>query len=176
LLPEGYTQEEELNYTDTFSPVVKPTTIRLILSLVVTRKWCIRQLDVNNIFLHGELQKTIYMPQPHNFQDAQALTHVCRLHKSLYGLKQSPRAWYQKLRDTLLELGFVTSVSDPSLFIFQHNNNIVYLLVYVDDLVITGNNNSILHHFVQLLDTYFTIKDLDVLHYFLDIEVNSHDK
>jgi Reverse transcriptase (RNA-dependent DNA polymerase) len=84
------------------------------------------------------------MAQPPGFQDAQAPNHVCKLHKSLYGLKQSPRAWYQKLRDILLGLGFVTSTSDPSLFIFQRNNTIIYLLIYVDDLVITGNNNFIL--------------------------------
>jgi Reverse transcriptase (RNA-dependent DNA polymerase) len=80
------------------------------------------------------------------------------------------------LRDTLLGLGFVTSASDPSLFIFQRNNTIIYLLVYVDDLVITGNNISILQHFVQILDNRFTIKDLGVLHYFLGIEVNPHDQ
>jgi Reverse transcriptase (RNA-dependent DNA polymerase) len=95
-----------LDFTDTFSPVVKPTTIQIILSFAVTNNWSIRQLDVNNAFLHGELQETIYMSQPPDFTDSNYPTHVCKLHKALYGLRQSPRAWYHKLRDMLLQLGF----------------------------------------------------------------------
>jgi Reverse transcriptase (RNA-dependent DNA polymerase) len=91
LVPKGYTQEESLDYTDTFSPVVKPTTIRLVLSLVVTNNWSIRQLDINNAFLHEDLQETIFMSQPPGFQDQTYPSHVCKLHKALYGLKQSPR-------------------------------------------------------------------------------------
>jgi Reverse transcriptase (RNA-dependent DNA polymerase) len=107
-----------LDFTDTFNHVVKPTTIHIILTLVVLNQWGIRQLNVNNVFLHGELQGDIYMTQPPSFQDLNSPTHVCKLHKALYGLRQSPRAWYIKLRDTLLELDFHYSTLDPSLFIF----------------------------------------------------------
>jgi Reverse transcriptase (RNA-dependent DNA polymerase) len=99
---KGYTQEEDLNFTDTFSPVIKPTIIHLILSLAVTNNWQIRQLDVNNVFMHGDLQEVIYMTQPTGFVDSQQPTHVCKFHKALYGFRQSPRAWYQKLSETLL--------------------------------------------------------------------------
>jgi Reverse transcriptase (RNA-dependent DNA polymerase) len=84
------------------------------------------------------------MSQPLGFSDSQNPTHVCKLNKALYGLKQSPRAWYNKLWDTLFQLGFVTSVSDPSLFIFCHDTDVAYLLVYVDDIVLTGNNKALL--------------------------------
>jgi Reverse transcriptase (RNA-dependent DNA polymerase) len=115
------------------------------------------------------------MSQPLGFHDQQFPSHVCRLHKALYGLKQSPRAWYQKFRNTLLAFGFCTSSSDPSLFIFRHENNTVYLLVYVDDIVLTGNNPSLITQIIHLLDQQFTIKDLSDLHFFFGIEVNKHD-
>jgi Reverse transcriptase (RNA-dependent DNA polymerase) len=119
LVAKGYTQQEGLDYTDTFSPVIKSTTIRLVLSLAITKHWPIRQLNINNTFLHGDLQGLIYMSQPSGFVDAQNPIHVCKLHKALYGLRRSPRAWYNKLKDTLLQLAFTTSTSDPSLFHFH---------------------------------------------------------
>jgi Reverse transcriptase (RNA-dependent DNA polymerase) len=155
--------------------VVKPTIIHLILSLVVSKNWNIRQLDVNNAFLYGDLSEIIYMSQPPGFLDAEAPTHVCWLNKVIYGLCQSPRAWYHKLRETLLEIGFHTSSSDPSLFIFRHGNNLAFLLVYVDDIILTDTNTALLQTFVDLLDQRFTIKDLGRLHFFLDIEVNFKD-
>jgi Reverse transcriptase (RNA-dependent DNA polymerase) len=115
------------------------------------------------------------MSQPPGFHDQQFPSHVCRLYKALYGLKQSPRAWYQKLRTTLLAFGFFTSCSDPSLFVYRHDNNTVYLLVYVDDIVLTGNNTSLITQIVHLLDQKFTIKDLGELHFFLGIEMHKHD-
>jgi Reverse transcriptase (RNA-dependent DNA polymerase) len=143
LVAKGYTQKEELDYNDKFSPVIKPTTIRLVLSLAVTNHCHIKQLDVNNAFLHGNLNETIYMAQPPGFTNPLHPTHVCKLHKALYGLRQSPRAWYQKLSETLL-LGFKTASSDPSLFLYRKGDNLVFLLVYVDDIILTGNNVSLL--------------------------------
>jgi Reverse transcriptase (RNA-dependent DNA polymerase) len=175
LIAKGYTQEEGLDFTDTFSPVIKPTTIRLILSLAVTQKWDIRQLDVNNVFLHSELHELIYMSQPPGFTDTRYLDHVCHLYKALYGLQQSPRAWYHKLKETLLHIGFKSSTSYPSLFLFKQSHDTVFLLVYVDDIILTGNNSTLIQSVVQLLDQKFTIKDLDRLHFFLSIEVHHTD-
>ncbi|XP_018630917.1 uncharacterized mitochondrial protein AtMg00810-like [Nicotiana tomentosiformis] len=94
------------------------------------------------------------------------------LHKSLYGLKQAPRAWYNKLHQFLISVGFTTSKTDVSLFIYSHNNVVVYLLVYVDDIVLTGNCSSFIDSFVQALGCAFSIRDLRPLHYFLGIQVN----
>ncbi|KAJ9551850.1 hypothetical protein OSB04_015895 [Centaurea solstitialis] len=94
-----------IDYEDTLSPVVKATTIRLVLSLAVTQKWALRQLDVQNAFLHGDLKETVYLQQPQGFVDPKKPDHVCLLHKSLYGLNQAPRAWFHRLSSTLHELG-----------------------------------------------------------------------
>jgi hypothetical protein len=114
----GFTQQQGIDYGDTFSPVVKPATIRLVLSIIVTRGWALRQVDVSNIFLHGFLSEDVYMQQPPGFEDPQYPSHVCKLQHSLYGLKQSHRAWYVRLSDRLSQLGFVPSKVNTSLFIF----------------------------------------------------------
>jgi len=110
--------------------VVKPSTIRVLLALAVQFNWNIHQLDVSNAFLHGHLLEEVYMEQPRG------------LHKSLYGLKQAPRAWFTRLSQTLLELGFVSSPVDSSLFMFHHENVHLYLLIYVDDILLTGTSSS----------------------------------
>jgi len=113
------------------------------------------------------------MKQPTSFVDSSLPSHVCRLHKSLYGLKQAPRAWYTRLSDFLLSIGFRASKVDTSLFILSDGTNIFYLLVYVDDILLTGSNSAMLHHLIQLLSSEFKLRDLGVVHYFLGIVVQS---
>lgn len=110
------------------------------------------------------------MTQPPGFVDKDRPNYVCRLRKALYGLKQAPRAWYIELRNYLISVGFVNSVSDTSLFILQAGKSIVYMLVYVDDILITGNDNSLLQQTLTALATRFSIKEHEDLHYFLGIE------
>ena len=119
LLAQGYTQIAGVDFFDTFSPVAKPCTIRLILALAFSFKWSVRQLDFENVFLNGDLQEDVFMAQPSGFTDSQHPHFVCKLQKALYGLKQARRAWFQKLRVELVEFGFQPSRIDNSLFVYK---------------------------------------------------------
>jgi hypothetical protein len=171
LVAKGYNQRHDVDYKQTFSPVVKPATIRTVLSLTVMYSWDLRQLDVDNAFLNGELTETVFMVQPPGFKDLSKPDHVCRLKKAIYGLKQAPRAWYTTLKTAILQLGFHNSKADSSLFVYNEGSNLCYLLVYVDDLVITGNNTLLVAQIIQQLGDMFSLKDMGPLHFFLGVEV-----
>lgn len=148
-----------------------PTTIRVLLSMAVQLDWFISQLDVLNAFLHGHLQKNVYMVQPPGFVDPHKPNYVCKLHKSLYVLKQATRAWYEELYQCLLSLGFQSSAADPSLF-SKVDQYTTFILVYVDDIILTGNSSSYCQQLIHQLQTKFSMKDLGPPHFFLGIEVH----
>lgn len=171
LVAQGFSQEPGLDYGDTFSPVVKHATIRLVLALAAHFNWSLRQLDVKNAFLHGLLQEEVYMSQPPGFEDSLHPHHVCKLHKSLYGLKQAPRAWNARFTQFLPSLGFATTYSDSSLFVKHVGSQIVVLLLYVDDIILTGSASAAILQVIQALSTEFDITDLGSLHFFLGIQI-----
>ena len=167
----SFTQRPGIDFDETFSPIVKPATIRTILCLAVSRDWPIHQLDVKNAFLHGTLQETVYCTPPPGFIDSYHPASVCRLNKSLYGLKQAPRAWYSRFASFLLTLGFTEAKSDTSLFILRRGSDTVYLL-YVDDIVLTASSTTPLRWTISALQAEFSMKDLGELHHFLGVSVS----
>lgn len=160
-----------VDYMDTFSPVVKFSTIRLVFSLATTNNWKIQQLDINNAFLNDDLQEDIYMVQPQAFEDLEFPSYVYKLDNAIYGLKQAPRAWYDKLKNYLLDLQFQKSDSDVSLFYKKSYGSLLLLLVYVDDILITGDSQSHILEEISLLNTKFALKHPGTVSYFLGIDV-----
>jgi len=121
--------------------VVKFSSIRIILAIAVHLNWDVRQLDINNAFLNGKLKETIFMHQLEGYIDPTKPNYICKLSKAIYGLKQALRAWFDSLRGTLLKWGFQNTKSDSSLFILRGTNHIIFLLIYVDDIIVTRNNH-----------------------------------
>nr|GEU72573.1 ribonuclease H-like domain-containing protein [Tanacetum cinerariifolium] len=148
------------------SPVVKPDTIRTILSLAVSRDWPIHQLDMKSAFLHGHLSDMVYMHQLHGFVDSTHPDYVCHLQCSLYGLKQALRAWFQRFAT---RIGFQHIKTDTSLFIFHRGSDIAYLLLYVADIILTASFSIILQRIIDMLHSEFAMTDLGSLNYFLGI-------
>ena len=146
---------------------MKPATVRTVLSLALSRRWPIHQLDVKNAFFHGTLSETVYCQQPSGFEDPAHPDHVCLLKKSLYGLKQAPHAWYSRMASFLLSIGFAEAKSNTSLFVYQRGSNTAYLLLYVDDIVLTASSPGFLRRIISVLQQEFAIKDLGELHHFL---------
>jgi hypothetical protein len=138
---------------------------------MVSRTWLIQQLDVKNAFLHGTIFETVFCCQPTGFADPAHLDLVCRLHKSLYGLNQAPRAWYSRFATYLTTLGFIEAKSGTSLFIFHRDSDTVYLLLCVDDIILTTSSTELLHRTISALQWEFAMKDLGPLHHFLGITV-----
>uniref|UniRef100_A0A2N9HQK3 Reverse transcriptase Ty1/copia-type domain-containing protein n=1 Tax=Fagus sylvatica TaxID=28930 RepID=A0A2N9HQK3_FAGSY len=176
LVAKGFHQQPDIDYAETYSPVIKPTTVRTILSIAISAGWSIRQIDIQNAFLHGHLFEDVFMAQPPGYQHPSYPTHVCKLQKAIYGLKQAPRAWFSRLSSRLLQLGFHGSLSDTSLFFYKSKSFTMFILIYVDDIIITCSKPTEIDALLIVLQSDFAIKDLGTLHYFLGVEVipNAH--
>ncbi|CAM8951770.1 unnamed protein product [Rhodiola kirilowii] len=172
LVARGFTQTYGLDYEETFAPVAKLNTVRVLISLAANLDWPLLQLDVKNAFLNGELEEEVFMQVPPGFDNEEAAGKVCLLKKSLYGLKQSPRLWFGRFAKAVKEFGYVQAQSDHTLF-FKHTKEgkIAILIVYVDDIVLTGSDEVELRKLKDFLARQFEIKDLGHLKYFLGMEV-----
>ena len=171
LVAKGFKQRYGIDYDDNFSPVVKMATIRLVLSVAVSRGWTLRQLDVKNAFLHGVLEENVFMRQPPGYEAKGKTHYVCKLDKALYGLKQALRAWFSRLSMKLQELGLCASKADTSLFFYSKGNISIYVLIYVNDIIVASSCENATGALLRDLKKDFALKDLGDAHYFLGIEV-----
>ena len=172
LVTKGFLQQPGVDFSETYSPVIKPITIRTVLSMAITTGWCIKHIDTSNAFLHGYLQETVYMSQPSGFLHPNFLDVVCHLKTAIYGLKQVPHAWYSRLSSRLQELGFLGYKSNHSLFIFTTASVKIFALVYVDDIILIGSSAAAVNSLIKTLSIDFPVKDLGSLNFFSGIEVN----
>jgi hypothetical protein len=154
--------------------VIKPTTVRTVLSIAISSGWSLRQIDIQNAFLHGNLSEEVFMSQPPGYQHPLYPNHVCKLQRAIYGLKQAPRAWFSRLSTKLRELGFHGSRSDSSLFIYKTKSLTMYILIYVDDIIITSSQPVAIDDLLRSLTHDFAVKDLGTLNFFLGLEVISN--
>jgi hypothetical protein len=151
--------------------VIKPATIRTVLTLIASKGWPAHQLDVSNAFLHGNLRERVYSQQPAGFVDPIRPNDVCLLTRSLYGLRQAPRAWFERFVAHVTSLGFIQSRADTSLFVYSKHGATAYLLLYVDDMILSASTTELLRHIIKRLHDAFAVKDLGPVHHFLGIKV-----
>jgi hypothetical protein len=171
LVAKGYTQTYGVDYQETFSAVAKLNIVRVLLSLAANLDWPLHQLDVKNAFLHGDLEEEVYMDTPPGYTASSNTDVVCKLQRALYGLKQSPRAWFGRFSQAMKKYGFRQSNSDHTLFLKHQQGKVTALIVYVDDMIITGDDAEEIDKLQKQLATEFEMKNLGGLKYFLGIEV-----
>ncbi|XP_071694471.1 uncharacterized protein [Rutidosis leptorrhynchoides] len=169
--PLGFRQREGLDYFDTYSPVTRITSIRLVLAIAVIRNLEVHQMDVKTAFLNGNLEEEIYMEQPAGFKAPVQERKVCKLVKSLYGLKQAPKQWHQKFDHVMLDLGFKINECDKCVYVKDTPDGYVILCLYVDDMLIAGSNEKMIKSTKDMLKSKFVMKDMGLADVILGIKI-----
>jgi hypothetical protein len=171
LVAQGFSQKYGDDYDQVFAPVVKQSTTRILLSLAAKLNLCVRHFDVKTAFLNGDLEEEIFMKQPPGFISDKQPDHVCRLKRSLYGLKQAARSWNQKLTSLLVEFGFVQGKADSCLYKLEVPDGICYVIVYVDDLIVASNLSDVIKKLKGFLDSNFETEDLGDIKCYVGVSV-----
>ena len=176
LVAKGYSQQQGLDFTETFAPVAKFASIRAALAIAALEDIEIHQMDVETAFLNGNLEEEIYMDQPEGFIKPGTENLVCKLKKSLYGLKQASRAWNSVIDKFLKEIGASKCAGDHCIYALEHGASRMIIILYVDDLILATNSQELLSSTKQALSNKFSMKDLGEVHYFLGIQVIRNQK
>jgi hypothetical protein len=176
LVAKGFSQIPRIDYNDAFSIVVKHSSIRTFLSIIAMQDLELEQLDGNTAFLHGELEEEIYMDQPEGFMVHGKENFVCKLKKSLYGLKKSPRQWYKRFDSFMISNGFKKSRYDRCVYIKFVNGSPIYLLLYVDDMLIAAKSKKEIATLMAQLSSEFEMKDLRAARKILGMEIGRDRK
>eukprot|EP00253_Pinus_taeda_P010497 PITA_10497 len=175
LVVKGYKQQYGRDYEETFAPVARMETVRVVLSIAEKNKWKVYQMDVKSAFLNGVLMEEVYIEQPLGYEKKGQEHKVCKLKKALYGLKQTPRAWYSRIDSYLLENGFDKCKGEPTVYIKEKDGKLLIVVLYVDDVIFTGNDDYLIENFKTIMKEEFEMTDMGLLRYFLGIEVDQNE-
>ncbi|KAL0313167.1 UNVERIFIED_CONTAM: Retrovirus-related Pol polyprotein from transposon TNT 1-94 [Sesamum radiatum] len=172
LVAKGFKQKEGLDFFDTYSPVTRITSIRVLIAIAALYDLEIHQMDVKTAFLNGELDEEIYMEQPEGFVVPGQEKKVCRLVKSLYGLKQAPKQWHEKFDRTMLSNGFKINECDKCVYVKSSHNSFIIVCLYVDDMLIMGSNRDVILTTKRMLTKHFDMKDMGLADVILGIKIS----
>ena len=160
LVAKGYTQKDGIDYKETFSPVSKKDSLRIIMALVAHYDLELHQMDVKTAFLNGNLEEEVYMDQPEGFSVKGKEDMVCKLKRSIYGLKQASRQWYLKFNDTITSFGFKENIVDRCIYLKISGSKFIFLVLYVDDILLATNDLGLMHDTKNFLFNNFEMKDI----------------
>ncbi|GJW51143.1 retrovirus-related pol polyprotein from transposon TNT 1-94 [Tanacetum coccineum] len=176
LVAQGYSQEEGIDYDETFAPVARMEAIRIFLAFATYMNFKVYQMDVKSAFLNGKLKEEVYVKQPPGFESSEFPDYVCKLDKALYGLKQAPRAWYETLSTFLIQNKFARGRIDNTLFIYKSKGEVLLVQVYVDDIIFGSTSYKLCKQFEKLMTKKFEMSMMGELTYFLGLQIKQDDK
>ena len=171
LVAQGFSQIEGIDYGETYAPVARLESIRILLAYASHHNFKLQQMDVKSAFLNGPLKELVYVKQPPGFEDPDFPNHVYKLDKALYGLKQAPRAWYEHLRELLFDRGFEVGQIDPTLFTKKVNGELFICQLYVDDIIFGSTNKAFNDQFAKLMTDKFEMSMMGEMKFFLGFEI-----
>ena len=171
LVAQGYSQEEGIDFDETFAPVARLEAICMLLAFSCNMNFKLYQMDVKSEFLNGFINEEVYVEQTPGFQNYELPNHVFKLTKALYGLKQAPRAWYERLSKFLLENGFNRRKIDNTLFIKTKGKDMLLVQIYVDDIIFGATNESLCQEFSRVMQGKFEMSMMGELNYFLGLQI-----
>ena len=172
LVAKDFTQREGIDFSETFFPVARMETIRIVLSMAAHYNWLVYQFDIKSVFLNDNLLEDVYVSQSQRFIIEGKEEKVYKLKKALYRLKQAPRAWYSRINAYFCENGFQRSASEPTLYIkMEGKDQMLVVCLYIDDIIYTGSSASLIKEFREKMMLEFEMSDLGALHYFLGLKI-----
>ena len=172
LVAKGFTQKKGFDFTETFSPVSSKDSFRTIMALVAHFDLELHQMYVKIAFLNGDIDETIYMVQPEKFVSGDPKNMVCKLRKSIYGLKQASRQWYHKFHQVIVSFGFETNAVEDCVYHKFSGSRYIFLVLYVDDILLASNDKELLHETKKFLSKKFEMKDLGEASFVLGIQIH----
>ncbi|KAH9800792.1 hypothetical protein KPL71_000795 [Citrus sinensis] len=176
LVAQGYNQEEGIDFDETFAPVARLESIRMLLAYACHKDFILYQMDVKSAFLNGYIMEEVYVKQPPSFENEKFPDHVYKLSKALYGLKKAPRAWYDRLKNFLLDHDFSMGKADTTLFVKHKNQDILIVQIYVDDIIFGSTNELLCKDFSSCMSQEFEMSMMGELKYFLGLQIKQNEE